>query len=372
MSYQHGEDRGGENIEDMFQYMGQDGYLVHPSGIKYMPEYGKGAQSSMQCFGTLMNKPNIKSSADYRRAIENLDVVESRKVWVGDSNGVPEEVDGWQGIVSTKTGQVYSIPTDEYDIVQDSQIFEPLVDVLDEHDWNVMGDFHGVGTGRTRATLFVHDPNFVIQLLNEYKDSIMVGVRLTNSYDRMRKYGFDVISVRMICCNFGIWGDLALSKKFKHIESKETMVLEYGTYMERLIDKSEILRNTVNLAEQTVLKPDEVHDILWGLGMPINGIDEILENPVKFMPEWRGPEIDAYELNAMAEAMITYKAHKSFDRVEFLTEQAGKILNIKEHDRLIDAGRKAFKAYKDNEKKRQDASEKRKNMEPPMVVRQVA
>lgn len=367
-------------IEDT-KFVGKDGYLVHPTGVKYKPDYGPGpkAGSNIQCFGHLMEKPNIANVSDLEDAISKMDEVEMRKVWIAGPDGNPVESSEFLGITSKTSGKTYAVGTDRYIPTQDKSFFRPVADAFKDRKLKIAGEVIGQGTGRTSALLVGYSPEFVIQLLNEYDDTIMVGTRISNSYDRLSKGQMDVLSVRMVCCNFGLWGESVKALNFKHVASYDELLSKFGHYIEHLIDKSDVLRDVVHVAEQTIITFKEAEALLWGLKMPILDIEDIISNPSAFMPEWKGrnatvkpTKLNAYELSCMTNAMITYRPYGKdvkAQRSEQLMEAASKILTPKFHDKLIEQGRKAKTAYDKSQAKKQ--IEKAKKVEMP-VARRVA
>lgn len=348
----------------------QEGIIEHESGIEFLRptgEYAGISRPGIMSFGKLLNRPQFTDLNGFREALSTLDRVITRPVFLDGGR----QVEGFHAVQSEVSDVVYSIPTTRYHIVQDEEVFRPLYDYINETNIKPIGRFDGVGTGRTNGHIILANPKFKVQLLQEYDDYIMLGVRAWNSYNRETTFGAEVFGVRMVCVNYNLWGDILGKFKFTHKSTCDIILERYNFLIKTMLDNIPILQNLCRSAFGTEIPKSEIEDLLWGAKMPIGCIDAMLDKPTQYEPMIEKLGINAWTLYNACTAYLTHArvAGATLVNTERYAKDAVNILRKDEHTKLIESGRERKLGYYDMLKKMQEKREKKKMA---VEVRQVA
>lgn len=267
--------------------------------------------------GVIVSSDNYRQSALQlpRAYIDGLfvrDVVDTRAL-----RKVPDR----KAVRSVESGEVYSIVSDKYTLVQHSDVAEQILNGLQEADnirhWEA--EIHAY-KGRMYGTVIFGDREF--QQLKEYPDPIRLGFRFANSYDKETGIQLSAFSVRMICINWQLYGEMLKKTSVKHIGQVVTKV---GDFVHEILTKySEIIPSLFQEAYNEQLQPYITPlSACKVAGIPLRYARQIVENRT---------DMTRYELYNEITAYITHEytsnRRSSEVRAMELLENANKIITM--------------------------------------------
>lgn len=328
------------NTNNLSYDMNGQPFLVHESGMKYRPTYGTGMKSGLKCFGQVLNKPTFVVPEGLRAEIAKLPDVELRRVFDGNN----AELEKFRAVTNTATNEVYAVLSDQYRVVQDREILTPFADMAEERGLNTVGRTHSQG-GKTRAYVTFTNPEYIVRLLDEQDDDIMIGVRLVNSHKGDRGWGFRFFGVRMVCCNFNTWGHMLGSMHVRHVSSADAIRETYLKGIENALDKTPKLKNMAHVLSETFVKWDEAIDMAWGCNASPGVASQIGANIEVLVPEIKSKaKPTAYDIWNALTAGATWGQSFNPETLEHRADGAEKLWYAN-HDHLIQKGRERREKY---------------------------
>jgi len=353
----------------------QEAVIEHESGLRFIePSYTVARQSfgKMHCWGTLLNSPQFTTVEQLDKRMNELDRVEERKVWVASGDGTcPSDAsEGFKAIVSKISGKTYSVVSQDYQPIDDIQVVKPLYDFSIERGLKPVGRFDAIGTGKTRGHVMLTNPDFTVQLLKQYDDPIMLGVIIRNSYNTETSYGAEVFGVRMVCINYNLWGSLLGKFAFRHFRMVEQLLDAYEELIEGLLNKLPVFSDKLQGAVNQIVLETEVQDLLWGIKLPIRGVDELVSNITAFEPQVKEVGLNAWTLYNATTAWITHreKSGRYLDATSQHARNAVDLLTVN-HDEILKRGIESRIKY---EERLKEAKAEKKLVKAELEVRKVA
>lgn len=345
-------------------------FVKHESGLKFrMPEARNTKPNwGLTCFGAMLNNPQFKTLSGFAKAIDDLDGVEERPVCVDG-----KEVEGYKAIVSHKTNALHAITSSQYQMVQDYNVAQPLYEAAKARKLTPFGSIKGVESGHAQGYTILTNPDFTVNLLTDHKDPFMLGMRWWNSFHADRSFGGEMFGVRMVCCNFNLWGEQLAKFSARHVSDVGHLMEQYTKTLDRALDNIPTLKGRMDAAYNTAVLKADVPDILWGIELPESGIDLVSKNPVGWCPEVKTYGLNKYTLYQAVTAYVTYRPQgaRFLESTRKHAEAANKILTVS-LDKLIENGKAKKEAHAEAKdryaKARKERREKKKVAVPIPVV----
>jgi hypothetical protein len=331
-----------------------ENYLVHESGIKYLPTYGPGAKTKLKCFGQVLSRPTYKNVEEFKNEIANLPMVESVPVYDEKGKVIPnfKQIREVPTIENAEDGftdhKVYSCLSPNYKPVQDAEIIGAFAKMAEDRGLDPIGRIER-NTGHTRAYTTFHNPETIVKLLEESEDNLAVGVRVMNSHKGDGSWGYKFFGVRMWCCNFNAWGVMLGQMKSNHFATPEKMSAAFYAGIEDALDKTPHLVNMAHVLTNTFLKWDEAIDLAWGAGATPIIAEQIGADITPLVPEFKAVDkttVSAYDIWNALTAGATWGTIYNGETLETRADGAEKLWYEK-HDDLIEKGRVAKAKYQE-------------------------
>lgn len=341
----------------------------HESGLEFLqpsPHYrGLSSGFSQRCFGQLLDDPQFTTLGQMHDMADTLDSVTLRKVWYSNVKAEGDylgreieqiEDEGHRATVSSRSRKVYAYVSQDYTPVNDADAFNPLMEVAQERGLKPVGRFDGMGTGMTRGHVIFTNPEFKVRLLEDYDDDIMLGVRMSNSYDTSAAVSMDVFGVRMVCINYNLWGRMLGYIHQPHVNfNPEHLARGTKRFLEDVVKRSPVLSQVAQRAFEVPVVTVEIPDLLWAVDMPIRGIEKIASAPSVYNPEIETRGLNMWTLYNGVTAYLTWGREKGAHYLEATMDYAKaatELLNA-EHDTLIEKGKAAREKYEERLERRE-------------------
>ena len=332
--------------------------IQHESGLVFeAPSYSDmNSLAGKRCFGNLLSRPQFTNLDGMKKLLPTLDYVAKTNVWVGEKLEQATKDENHLALISVKSNKIYNYCSLKYTPVQDEDVFRPLVEAAELSNLTPIGRFDGIGTGMTHGHVVFANPEFKIRLLEDYDDYIMLGLKVTNSYDKMSSVNIEVFGVRTVCVNYNLWGDLFSSILQKHVGiDRESLIHTIETALDEMVKKSPVVSRQIQKARDDLVIEADVPDLLWAINLPKRSIDEIISRPSYYCREMDALGLNKWTLYNAVTAYITWGKQRSGDQLNTTirqTKEAVDLLTMAQSD-LIKKGRE----------KRLEAEEKEKEKE---------
>ncbi len=335
--------------------------FLHPSGLSFRrPDVANFASlSGKQCFGKLLDNPEFTDMGSFEAKIAAMEDVEAMPAFIKRegpsslpelSQDTFEEVANKKWIVGTKTGNVYSIMSGAYKIVQDSEILEPLKPVLESYGFRPIGRFSN-HNGRTAGSILMADPSLVINLLDDYVDPVMIGFRPHNSHTGETCFGADIIGIKTVCLNFNNWGDVKYTMSYDHTRTFDKVAADYTKLIEASLNMTTTIQNRMHIARSNVITTAELEPLLFGIDLPPSAIEDIAGNVAHFAPAVSELGLNAFTLYDATTAWVTWRPGSNINQPATMihAKNAAKLLNAN-LDALLNEGVKKRDLYLESER----------------------
>jgi len=320
------------------------------------------------CFGQLLNAPEFRTLEEFGARIDGLDHVVRRPIMVADGAGVYKENPDFLAVVGS-SGETYAVVSPKYKEVQDRDVALPLFDAAQARGLTTVGRVAGVGTGRTTGHVLLANPEFRVQLLESYKDDVMLGIRWHNSYNTDTSFGGEVFGVRTVCINYNLWGARLMSLTHKHGGEIGKMLDTYEALVNAALDASPVLCKINEKALAVEIVKGDAADLLWGAGFGVMAVAEVAGNLARWCPEVKKLGANLYTLYQGVTAYATHGKMYRQRQIEVDGKQAARLLDAK-YDELLKKGAERRQKWEEAEKAKTaqeraaellaDANEKRK------------
>lgn len=317
----------------------QQGWNMPKTGVNGGLVSAKKNGKPLRYMGYHINHPNIHNTQEYMDYMGKLDHVRSQEVFYKDLAGNMVEIDGQYAIVSNQSNQVYSIVSERYHEIQDVEVFAPFGKVAKELNLQVVGNIYGIGTGRTTGNFVIAHPDYVVPVMKEHDDYMMLGGQIGNSHNKDRSVFMKATGVRMICCNYGVWGDELGEFSFTHLKSGTALEYEYGKFLTDLVKKIPMFADMLQGAISTQVKYEDIIPLGYMIGLSEKVIKTVTDQPEIYERTIKTVGLNAYTVSNMFTAAITYMDNRQFNMkdIDEYSRNAKRILkgNI---DKLVAEG----------------------------------
>lgn len=276
------------------------------------------------------------------------ETVTTKQCYYKGGDGQFTEVKDRFVIIGDETGDAYAIHSDKYEPVQHKVIVDAMADACHDTDLSVFGHFDEK-KGYFNGYATIANPDFHINLGvdNGFEDPVMLGMRFFNSHNGTSKFGGEIYGIRAVCQNYMAWGEILGKVSIKHFKSEENVTDELSKILMGFVDKVDTLKDKVHYIRETPLTADEEGALLWGIGMPVGYIENILTHKRVLNPEMstKGSVWDIYNAST---AFVTYHVGGSHtvnmnlglsDRIEkLLVKDSQKLIaeGIRNRDRYLE------------------------------------
>lgn len=337
---------------------------THESGLVFeAPDYQDFVGlSGKTCFGNLLSKPQFTDVDSMRAMLPTLDFVTKTNVFVGETREQVTPDEAHLALISAKSGKVYTYCSPKYTPVQDEDFFKPMIEVAEKTNLKPIGRFDGVGTGMTHGHVVFANPEFKVRLLNDYKDDIMMGLKMTNSYDRMSSVNIEVFGVRTVCINYNLWGKLFASIFQKHVGiDRDALIDTIEDTLDEIVDKSPVLSARIQRARDVVVVQEQIPDLLWAIGMPARQIADVAMRPNYYCREIDALGLNMWTLYNAVTTYITWGKEKSGEQLNTTmrqTRDAVDLLTVAQTE-LLKLGEERRQKAEEIKEKRAEAKEAR-------------
>ncbi len=324
--------------------------ILHESGLLFYDavERNFGSLQGKTPWGQLLNNPQFVDLEGFGAAIDLLDAVRSERIRSYDG----PVIEGYQAIVSKRTGIPYSVVSDRYEAVQDVDVALPFFSAAQGGGLKTIGRMD-TGNGQTRGHVVMANPEFTIRLLEEYAEDVMLGVKWWNSYRGDLSFGAEIFGVRTVCVNYCLWGHLLGRLKHSHVGDVGEMVANYEELLKGAIEKSSVLTDLASRAFDIEVERETVPDLLWGIKLTPTAIKIIDADLNSFAPEIGEMGLNAWTLYNAVTAYISYRPRggQNLTSTDYYTRQANELLEAS-HVVLIYEGQARKEAFEEARKKR--------------------
>src|SRR2546427_2378012 len=210
----------------------------HASGLKFRGPRGDLGRSfantllrnEMKPWGQLLSQPQFRSVKELRQRAEGLVSVADR-------------------------------------VIQDRDLAAAFGGICDYRRLVPVGRLDGEQPARTVGHAVFATPDFTIELLKAYDDSAMLGVRWWNRGGTEPEFGGEVFGVRMVCVNYNLWGPLLGRFHLTQKTSTDAMLESFDHLLNEALDKSPILRDRIEAAQNEVVPRADLEDLLFGINL---------------------------------------------------------------------------------------------------------
>lgn len=306
---------------------------------------GKESYDAGRSWGSVLVEPSILNYDHMDREIGKMDKTVCNPVYA-DIGGVKKELPNFKAITNARTGDVYSVMSDQYVPTDEATVFENVRDTLKSAGLMPIGRIDGIGSGKLWGHLFFSNPEATFKMGGWGGDADMsiLGMRIWNSHKGDSSFGAEVVGVRYVCGNYWVMGNVLGKMRVKHDQK-----INYDNLNKMFvsaIDKVDVLADRMHSLMDEVLSEADSKAILYTTGLTPNQVDSILYHLDALVPEIEGNT--AYRLFNGATAYITHKFNSanSYERTFALSDKVSMMLS-KDIDKLIVEGNERIDALKE-------------------------
>lgn len=243
---------------------------------------------------------------------DSTEVIMPEKVKEPDFRPLTDHV----GIVNKRTGELATITSNKYDLVQHREAFNPVLEALEELGLQVEGRMKVVDDGNyVNVEAIMKDQGFEVSDDSEYGS----GFFFTNSYDTSGSIKASAFFERMVCSNgMRIEDNVISPMKRKHVGNID-LVERYKAWFKKLLNESEALYDRLQ-----EIRGEFIHfeRAMKNVGVPDSKAEQLIKPKIQ---TWKGDRASRKELyDAMTNA-ITHEmddlAPSTQDRYHSRAEQ---------------------------------------------------
>ena len=211
---------------------------------------------------------------EVKQATSNLDVASIVPLHVND-NGVMKEILNFKGIYNNSTGELCSVASKNYNLVQHKEYIDSFADAINRLNLNFTMVIKPA-YNKVFADISFPDKTHKFDKLNE---EFMTGIRLVNSYNKSTGLAIMPRLTRLACANGMILSRNETSFNIKHTSK---MVAEIQTFVEKrvslIINKYDELQGWVSACMKDSIEWDLLCKISEKLFVQVNHREEVLKN----------------------------------------------------------------------------------------------
>lgn len=325
---------------------------------------------------SVMKQPTFAGLDGFRKRVADLEGIEEWETFRKNPRTGEMLPSTYKAIVGNKSGTEYTVASQQYKVVFDQDVFNPIINAVskfDQDNMKVYGRFDGEGTGRTVGHLFFNGDDFQFTpSRHDWKESpTMLGIRIHNSYNTELSYGMGFFGIRKICTNYAVYDNLLGTISFRHVGDLKSIEGQFERMIERVLDSVGFLKNKMEDAANRIVLTAEIEDLLWSVNLPKRGIEDIQEHPFQYVPEVKKmADFTALDLYNAATAFITYRPRSAVYQLASQThaKNAVELLKVDQYDKLLALGKKKREAYEEAKVKAKEKVKEKAEKVAPVVV----
>lgn len=316
----------------------------------------------------VMKNPTFAGLDGFKKRVADLEGIEEWETFRKNPRTGELLPSTYKAIVGRNSGTEYTVASQQYRVVFDQDVFNPIINAVskfDQEKMKVFGRFDGEGTGRTVGHLFFNGDDFQFTpSRHDWKESpTMLGIRIHNSYNTELSYGMGFFGIRKICTNYAVYDNLLGTISFRHVGDLKNIEDQFQTMIESILDSVGFIKDKMEVAANRIVLTAEIEDLLWAVSLPKRGIEDIQEHPFQYVPEVRTmADFTALDLYNAATAYISYRPRGALYQLASQThaKNAVELLNVGQYDKLLDLGKKKKLAYEEAKAKAKETAKAKK------------
>ena len=255
-------------------------------------------------------------------------------------------MDGYKGIVGSRDNRTYAVVSNKYKVIQHRVIIDAMSEAADSSGVRIFGKTYDL-KGRFNGYAWFSNPSCHIFIDDVKYDPMILGFRFYNSCLGDCMLGGEIVGIRCVCGNVGVFGEILGQVNFRHFKGVEYVSKAISNLLKTYINNKERFNNAVHVMKDMTLDEKEREAILWGLKLDPRTIERVISNRNGLNPEITDlKKVSIFDLYNVTTAYVTYRSG-SDKQIQTNTELSSKIaklfkLNASE---LIDDGIKEMEQY---------------------------
>jgi len=317
--------------------------------------FGRAAELGikMDCFGKYLLNPEFGATGDMMEDLASFDRRIGR-VSVHELGGIKGTFKGRESVMADRQS-VWRVAQDgspieptpvadvssKYTLFDHKDVLLKVRDAIGSRQVNFRGSVTESGN-RIHGLLIFEDPKFEVPLLTLFDDYVKLGLRFRNSVDGSLTWGGSAFGIRMICCNYNMWGDLLGKVEGRHTGNVE---MKFDAMLENLLERAEKLLPQVNdKAWQDELDPEKTYELMLGAHTPPSYIPLVVNRLEELEPKIAEGHFNRYTMYQAVTAFIT-RSQVDDQRGDWLLKNATRYISmdsaklVKEGERIIEKNR---------------------------------
>lgn len=288
-------------------------------------------------FATNMRNLDFLSSDELRRI--RPQGFKRTPVFFKDEKGNEVEMNGYKGVVGTRDNRTYAVVSDKYKVIQHRVMIDAMSEAADECGVRIFGKTWDIGGRFTGYSWFSNIENH-IYLDDKKYDPMIIGFRFYNSCLGDHVLGGEIVGVRCVCGNVGVYGEILGQVNLKHFKGVEYVSEKIIDVLKTYILRKERFNDVIHSMKEEVIDVSDGESILWGLRFDPMTIVRIISHKKTLNPEITDMRrMNLYELYNATTAYITYRSGSDTQMLTNteLSAKIGKIFSMNASE-LIDRG----------------------------------
>ena len=304
-------------------------------------------------------KNNKRTFATNMRNLEFIDSNELRRlrpqafqrkpIFFKDDDGNDREFSGYKCIVGAKKMDSIAIVSDKYKVIQHRVMIDAMSDAADDCGVRIFGKTFEKG-GRFTGYAWFSNSGHHIYLDDERHDPMILGFRFYNSCLGDCVLGGEIVGIRMVCQNVGVYGDILGQMNLRHFKGVNYVSDKISDVLKSYILRKEHFNDVIHNMKGETFEKEDQENILWGLRFDPMTIERVMTNIGSLNPEIVNPkQVNLFELYNATTAYISYRSGSDSQilRNNELSSKISKIFTMNASE-LIDRGAQEKKNYYDS------------------------
>lgn len=295
-------------------------------------------------FGTYLREPQFNDLYGLQNAMDELPAA----VKIGDDSYAQPEA--FKAIVDrADRTRVFGFASKEFKLLQHREALQPAVDGIRDMNLQFRGSFLGYEpgawnnsdsaaretstNGQMNALLIFEDPAFEFQLLKDYGEPFKIGLRLSNGLIPGQSLSATAFGVNMICCNYGLWGNVINAARSRHIGSMEKGLADFRAAVQAAMNGAAAIPGIVQKAFEIQVEPARLGDILLGIDLPQRAAKKIADDVRPYLVGVQKDQLADKGLNLKLayDSVTNFYTHQyegSLSRAEWAVNNATDLLTV--------------------------------------------
>ena len=176
---------------------------------------------------------------------------------------------------------------------------------------------------------------------------MIMGFRFYNSCMGDRPLGGEIVGIRHVCGNVGIYGPVLGEVSIKHFKGVEYVSEQIDKVLKNYVIRRGRFGDTISDLKDTILDGDSQMAVLWGLKLDPMTIEKIITNKAALNPDIRDPaKVSMFDLYNASTAYVSYRSGGDKQMVTNmeLSRRISRFFSVPA-DELIDTGNDLMKRY---------------------------